>query len=117
MERQAHASDAVRLLEHWYKALVDDFVQEARAAAPAPAGGEAALLTGPLLAQAHELAWRHGIVRAARESDPASWAAMTVAHEAAAYEHLLGWLSVTYAVEEDEIRASQTKRGYRHHAR
>lgn len=116
MERQAHASDAVRLLEHWYKALVDGFVQDARTTATG-ADGEAGLLTGPLLAQAHELAWRHGIVRAARESDPPSWAAMTVAHEAAAYEHLLGWLAVTYAVDEDEIRASQTKRGYRHHAR
>ena len=51
-----------------------------------------------MLAVAHELSWRHAVVAAARESDPSDWRALTVAHEAATYEYLLGWIAVTYDV-------------------
>ena len=70
-------------------------------------------LDGALLAVAHELAWRHAVVAAARESDPTEWRALTVAHEAATYEYLLGWTAVTYEVPEGEVRAAQTTTGYR----
>ena len=112
METRSQATSAVRLVDHWYKEFIGATIDEVRETV-----GEAVALSGAILARAHELAWRKGIVRAARESAPADWAAMTVAHEAAVYEHLLGWLSATYRVDEDEIRACQTTRGYRHHSR
>ncbi len=66
-----------------------------------------------MLAVAHELAWRHAVVAAARESDPTDWRALTVAHEAATYEYLLGWMAATYEVPEADVRAAQTTTGYR----
>lgn len=112
MEARPQATSAVRLVDHWYKEFIAGIVDDLRTA-----DGESLALSGALLARAHEMTWRKGIVRAARESDPADWAALTVAHEAAVYEHLLGWLATTYGVDEDEIRANQTSRGYRHQPR
>ena len=112
MEAKSQATSAVRLVDHWYKEFIGGIVDDLRAAE-----GGAVAVTGALLARAHEMTWRKGIVRAAHESDPADWATLTVAHEAAVYEHLLGWLATTYAVDEDEIRANQTSRGYRHQPR
>ena len=112
MEARPQASSAVRLVDQWYKEFIADIVDELR-----EAEDESVSLTGALLARAHEMTWRKGIVRAAHECDPLDWAALTVAHEAAVYEHLLGWLAATYGVDEDEIRANQTSRGYRHQSR
>ena len=112
MEARPQATSAVRLVDHWYKEFIAEVVDELRAMEDTSIA-----LTGALLARAHEMTWRKGIVRAAREADPADWAALTVAHEAAVYEHLLGWLAATYAVDEAEIRANQTSRGYRHQPR
>ena len=36
-----------------------------------------------------------------------------MAHEAATYEYLLGWMAVTYDVPEADVRAAQTTTGYR----
>ena len=120
VEPEGHATDAVRQVEHWYKECVDGFVQEGRTQAVmvvSEASTHPGTITGSVLAFAHEHAWRHAIVRAARSSHPTDWAAMTVVHEAAAYEHLLGWTAATYGVPEDDVRAFQTSRGYRHHSR
>lgn len=116
VESARRATGAVRQVEYWYQQYVDDFVTEAREQASG-APGRPAPITGPVLAHAHEQAWRHAVVHAQRSANPQDWALMTVAHEAAAYEHLLSWSAATYQVPEEEIRASQTSRGYRHHPR
>lgn len=105
MQDEGQAAGAVRLVEHWYRHHITGIVEECRHGAPQ--------LTGSMLAVAHELAWRHAVVAAARECDPTDWQAMTVHHEAAAYESLLGWMAVTYGVPEGEVRAAQTTTGYR----
>ena len=117
MNVRAQGSTAVRQIEHCYRDCIDDFVREGRTRVPDATPEQPSPINGPVLAYAHELAWRHGIVRAARASDPHDWAAMTVAHEGAAYEHLLGWTATTYGVPEEDVRASQTRQGYRHHPR
>lgn len=117
MNVRAQGSSAVRQIEHWYRECIDDFVQEGCAKAADATPEQPGAITGPVLAYAHEQAWRHGIVRAAKASDPHDWAAMTVAHEGAAYEHLLGWTAGKYGVPEDDVRGSQTRQGYRHHER
>lgn len=105
MGSEGQATEAVRLVAHWYREHIDTFVAEGR--------GERTRADGPILAVAHELAWRRAIVTAARASDPDDWRAMTVVHEAAIYEHLLGWTATTYEVPEDDVRAAQTRTGYR----
>lgn len=105
MQSEGQATGAVRLVEHWYRHHIQIIVEERREGA--------SQLTGSVLAVAHELAWRHAVVAAARESDPTDWRALTVAHEAATYEYLLGWMAVTYEVPEVEVRAAQTSTGYR----
>jgi hypothetical protein len=110
------ATAAVRQIEHWYKQFIDTFVQEALKPT-GPDAGAARRLDGSVLAHAHEQAWRHGIVQAQRSTEAADWTALTVAHEAATYEHLLGWTAATYEVDEAEIVAHQSARGYRHHPR
>ena len=105
MQGEGQATVAVRLVEHWYRHHLVIIVEERRQGA--------AELDGTMLAVAHELAWRHAVVAAARESDPAHWQALTVAHEAATYEYLLGWMAATYEVPEADIRAAQTTTGYR----
>lgn len=105
MQSEGQATGAVRLVEHWYRHHIEIIVEERREGA--------SQLTGAMLAVAHELAWRHAVVAAARESDPTDWRALTVAHEAATYEYLLGWMAATYEVPEVEVRAAQTTTGYR----
>jgi hypothetical protein len=105
VQGEGQATDAVRLVEHWYRHYIAIIVAERLA--------DTTEVTGPLLAVAHEQSWRHAVVAAARQSDPAGWQALTVVHEAAAYEHLLGWTAGTYGVPEAEVRASQTTTGYR----
>jgi hypothetical protein len=105
VQGEGQATGAVRLVEHWYRHHIAIIVEERRSAAPE--------LTGSILAVAHELSWRNAVVAAARESDPTDWQALTVAHEAAAYEYLLGWTAVTYGVAEGDVRAAQTSTGYR----
>jgi hypothetical protein len=105
VQGEGQATVAVRLVEHWYRHHLVIIVEERRQGA--------AELDGSMLAVAHELAWRHAVVAAARESDPAHWQALTVAHEAATYEYLLGWMAATYEVPEADIRAAQTTTGYR----
>jgi hypothetical protein len=106
----------VHRIEEWYRHHVDAFVQEGRARA-SDVPGQMGEIDGGVLAYAHELAWRQAIVRAAKSSTPADWTALTVAHEAAAYEHLLGWVAIEYHVSETDVRSHQTTRGYRHHQR
>ena len=110
------ATGAVRQVEYWYKQHIDAFVQEGRER-QSGVPGQSAPIDASVLAYAHEQAWRHGIVRAQRSVDAQDWANLTVAHEAATYEHLLSWAADTYGVTEDEIRGAQTSRGYRHHPR
>lgn len=105
MRNEGQATGAVRLVEHWYRHHITIIVEERRASTPE--------LTAATLAVAHELAWRQAIVAAARESEPNDWQALTVAHEAATYEHLLGWMAVAYEVPEVDVRAAQTTTGYR----
>jgi hypothetical protein len=105
VQGEGQATGAVRLVEHWYRHHIAIIVAERLA--------DTAEVTGPLLAIAHEQAWRHAIVAAARQSDPSDWTALTVVHEAATYEHLLGWAAGTYGVPEAEVRAAQTTTGYR----
>lgn len=116
MDPAGRATEAVHSIEQWYRHHIDAFVQEGRARASA-APGSLPDVDGSVLAYAHELAWRQAVVRAAQTVTPTDWAALTVAHEAAAYEHLLGWTAVTYGIREPEVRAAQTTRGYRHHPR
>jgi len=120
VEPEGHATDAVRQVEYWYRDCVDGFVREGMARPASVAAGVPGRpqeINAPVLAYAHEQAWRHAVVRAQRSSEPGDWAALTVVHEAASYEHLLGWTAATYGVSEDEIRSVQTTRGYRHHSR
>jgi len=105
VQDEGQATGAVRLVEHWYRHHITIIVEERRQGAPE--------LTGSMLAVAHELAWRHAVVAAARESDPTDWQAVTVHHEAAAYQYLLGWTAVTYEIPEADVRAAQTRTGYR----
>jgi hypothetical protein len=105
VQGEGQATGAVRLVEHWYRHHITIIVEERRAGAPE--------LSGATLAVAHELAWRRAVVAAARESDPVDWQALTVAHEAATYEYLLGWTAVTFDVPETDVRAAQTTTGYR----
>ena len=105
MQGEGQATGAVRLVEHWYRHHIVIIVEERRLGATE--------LTGSILAVAHELAWRHAVVAAARESDRTDWLALTVAHEAATYEYLLGWMAVAFDVPEGDVRASQTTTGYR----
>ena len=116
MDPAGRATEAVRSIEEWYRHHIDAFVQEGRARASS-VPGTAADVDGAVLAPAHELAWRQAVVRAARSVTPSDWAAMTVAHEAATYEHLLGWAAAAYGVPEGDVRAAQTAKGYRHHPR
>ena len=116
VEPGSPATSAVRQVELWYKQFIDDFVQEGRQQAGS-APGRPSPITGAVLATAHEQAWRHAVVRASRSTSAQDWQAMTVTHEAAAYEHLLGWTAQKYRVAEDDIRAAQTARGYRHFPR
>ena len=105
MQGEGQAISAVRLVEHWYRHHIAIIVTEHLAGTPE--------VTGRLLAIAHEQAWRHAVVAAAKQSDPAEWSALTVVHEAAAYEYLLGWAAGSYGVPEVEVRAAQTTTGYR----
>ncbi len=115
MDVAGQATTAVRLVEQHYQAHIDTCVTEAQV--QPGAADTSAVIDGRVLAVAHERAWRRGIVDAARECPSADWAALTVTHEAAAYEHLLGWTADTYGVAEHDIRAVQTTRGYRHQQR
>jgi hypothetical protein len=105
VQGEGQATGAVRLVEQWYRHHIVIIVAERLAGT--------AEVTGPLLAVAHEQAWRHAVVAAAQQSDPADWMALTVVHEAAAYEYLLGWAAGNYGVPEAEVRAAQTTTGYR----
>jgi hypothetical protein len=105
VEHEGQGSVAVRLVEHWYRHHIAIIVEERRTGS--------AELTGSALAVAHELAWRNAVVTAARACDPDDWRALTVVHEAATYEHLLGWMASTYQVPESDVRAAQTTTGYR----
>jgi hypothetical protein len=119
MEPAGHAADAVRQIEVWYKQYLGPFVDEARerAASEGAAVTRMAPITGAVLAHAHEQAWRHGVVRAQKTTNPIAWAEMTVAHEAGAYDTLLRWTASKYRVDEDAIREAQTAHGYRHFPR
>ncbi len=105
VQGDGQATSAVLLVEHWYRHYIAIIVEERRA--------DASELAAPMLAVAHELAWRHAVVAAARQSDPAEWQALTVVHEAATYEHLLVWTADTYDVRVTDVRAAQTTTGYR----
>jgi hypothetical protein len=103
---------AVRQIETGYKFFIDDFVRDVRAEA-AEGTGHPVPLTPGIIATAHERAWRHGVVRAARATSALEWARLTVGHEAAVYEHLLGWTAAKYHVDEAAVRAAQPKATYR----
>lgn len=116
MDAVPRATAAVRQIEICYKQSVDDFVKDGRARLSA-VPGKPGPITGAVIAYAHEQAWRHGIVKAQRMANPSEWALLTVTHEAAAYEHLLGWTAAKYQVSEADVAAAQTSRGYRHQPR
>ena len=116
MEAGSPATSAVRQVELWYKQYIESLVQEARDQG-SPAPGRRSPINGAVLASAHEQAWRHAVVRAARSTNPQDWQAMTVAHEASAYEQLLSWTAEKYRVSEADIRDAQSAQGYRHHPR
>ena len=113
MEASPRATAAVRQIEVCYKQYLDDFVKEGREKFTT-IPGKPGPITGAVIAYAHEQAWRHGIVKAQRSTSPPEWSLLTVTHEAAAYEHLLGWAAAKYRVSEADVTAAQTTRGYRH---
>jgi hypothetical protein len=119
VEPVGHAAYAVRQIEVWYKQYLDPFVQEGReqAAIDAASAARVAPISGPVLAYAHEQAWRHAVVRAQKSANPAAWAELTVEHEAFAYEDLLAWTAAKYRVDVDVVRQAQSAQGYRHFPR
>lgn len=116
MDVDARATAAVRQIELCYKQFIDSFVQDGRTQVSG-LPGRPGPLNAEVLAYAHEQAWRHGIVKAQRTTNPQEWALLTVTHEAAAYEHLLGWAAAKYRVSEADVAAAQSSRGYRHFPR
>lgn len=112
----SRATAAVRQIEYWYKQYIDSFVQEDRRASGS-APGRPGPITATVIASAHEQAWRHAVVRAQRSTHASEWEALSVTHEAAAYQHLLGWTSTKYRVNEADVLTAQTVEGYRHHPR
>jgi hypothetical protein len=119
VEPVGHAADAVRQIEVWYKQYLDAFVQEGREQAAKEAGSPARLapISAPVLAYAHEQAWRHGVVRAQKSANPTAWAEVTVEHEAFTYESLLDWTATKYRVDIAAVHEAQTVQGYRHFPR
>ncbi len=126
MYRTGHAEHAIRQIEYWYKHYVDSFVQEARttprvvavgAAGSGPIDRHIRAINQELLADAHETAWRHAVVKAQAQSQPADWAAMTIPQESLAYLDLLAWSAAKYHVATDSVLDSISERGHRHHPR
>ena len=110
------ASAAARQIEYWYKHYLDGLVQEARTTV-AGSPGRLSPINGAVMAQAHEQAWRHAVVRAQRSCNPSEWAQLSVADEQASYQDLLRWSAAKYRVDEEDVKNAQTSQGYRHHPR
>jgi hypothetical protein len=128
MQRQGHSEHAVRQIEYWYKHYIDSFVDEARTTPRSVdtgnvAGGTQVVdrhkrpVSQDLLAEAHETTWRHAVVKAQAQSQPADWAAITVSEESQAYLDLLAWSSAKYRVPTDAVLTLLPEHGYRHHPR